>query len=74
MRPSDLFSTFDMDKQTDQQTYFPIEIQLYISAVFVGFPDDIHEEKPSFFNLKKRITDRRTDRRTDPLVEMRGRI
>ena len=29
-----------MDRWTDQQTYFPIEIQVYISAMFLGFPDE----------------------------------
>ena len=37
-----------MDRLTDQQAYFPIEMQFYISAMFVGFPDEIHEEKSSF--------------------------
>ena len=62
------FFTFNMDRRTDQQAYFPIEIQFYISAMFLGFPDKIHEEKPSFFQSKKRTdgwTDRPTDRRTD---------
>ena len=55
-------------------------MQFYISVMFPGLPDDIHEEKPSFLELKKnalptdRRTDRRTDGRTDPLIEMRGRI
>ena len=45
------FSTFNMDRRTDQQSYFPIEMQFYISAMFVGFPDEIHEEKPSFLDF-----------------------
>ena len=67
MRPFDLFSTFNMDRRTDQQAYFPIEIQFYISAVFVGFPDDIHEEKPSFLDSDNNWlwTDRRTDRSSE---------
>ena len=34
--------------------------------MFLGLPDDIHEEKPLFLQFKKkRITDQPTDRRTD---------
>ena len=60
--------------------YFPIKMQFYISLMFLGLPDDIQEEKPSFFNFENnwlptdRPTDRPTDGRTDPLIEMRGRI
>ena len=44
----------------------PVEMQFYISVMFLGLPDDIHEEKPSFLQFKKkRITDRRTDGPTD---------
>ena len=43
MRPFDLF--FDMDRRTDQHAYIPIEMQFYISAMFLGFPDEIHKEK-----------------------------
>ena len=72
-----------MERRTDQQTYLPIEMQFYISVMFLGLPDDIYDEKTFFFAiLKKRITkgptnrrtDGRTDGRTDPLIEMRGRI
>ena len=47
--------------------------------MFLGLPDDIHEEKPSFLQLKKKRitdgpTDQQTDGQTDPLIEMRGRI
>ena len=63
MRPFDLFSTFNMDRLTDQQAYFPIEMQFYISAMFVGFPDEIHDEKPSFLDFENNWL--RTDRRTD---------
>ena len=59
-------------------------MQFYISMMFLGLPDDIHEEKPSFFDFENnwlptdgrtdRPTDRPTDGRTDPLIEMRGRI
>ena len=30
---------------TDQQTYLPVEMQFYISVMFLELPDDIHEEK-----------------------------
>ena len=69
-----------MDSRTDQQAYLPVEMQFYISVMFLGLPDDIHEEKALFLQFKKnalrtdRRTDRRTDGRTDPLIEMRGRI
>ena len=50
----------------DQQTYLAVNMQFYISVMFMGLPDDIHEEKPLFLQLKKkRITDGPTDRRTD---------
>ena len=52
-----------MDRQTEQQAYFPIEKQFYISVMFLGFPDKIHEEKPSFLDLENNWL--RTDRRTD---------
>ena len=37
------FSTFNMDRWTDQQAYIPIE-NLFV--MFLGFPDKIYEEKP----------------------------
>ena len=59
-------------------------MQFYISAMFVGFPDEIYEEKHSFLDFENNWlrtdgptdgpTDQRTDGRTDPLIEMRGRI
>ena len=55
-----------MDRRTDQQTYIPVEMHFYISGMFLGLPDDIFEENPSF--KKKTLygrTDGRTDRRTD---------
>ena len=64
----------------DQQTYLPIEMQFYISVMFLGFPDEIQEEKSSFLDSKNNWlrtdgpSDRPTDGRTDPLIEMRGRI
>ncbi len=67
-----------MDRRTDQQVYLPVEMHFYISAMFLGLPDDILEEKPSFLQSKKNVlrTDGPTDGRTDPLIliEMRGRI
>ena len=70
------FATFNMDRQMDQQAHFPIEMQFYISVMYLGFSDKIHEEKPSFSDFENNWlrTDRRTDGRTDPLIEMRGRI
>ena len=41
-------------------------MQFYISVMFLGLPDDIHEEKPSFLQSKKTHYGR-TDRRTDRL-------
>ena len=51
-------------------------MQFYISVMFLGLPDNVQEEKPSFFYFENNWlpTDRRTDGRTDPLIEMRGRI
>ena len=46
------FSTFNMDRRTDQKAYFPLEMQFYISVMFLGFPDEMQEEKPSFLDLK----------------------
>ncbi len=69
-----------MVRRTDQQTYLPVEMQFYISVMFLGLPDDIHDEKPSFLQFEKnalrtdRQTDQPTDGPTDPLIEMRGRI
>ena len=52
--------------------------------MFLGLPDDIHEEKPSFLQCKKNALwtdgpidghmDQPTDGRTHPIIEMRGRI
>ena len=52
-----------MDRRTDQQAYFPIEMQFYISVMFLGFPDEIHEEKPSFLDFENNWL--RTDGPTD---------
>ena len=41
-------------------------MQFYIFVTFLGLIDDIHEEKPSFLEFKKkRITDQPTDGPTD---------
>ena len=67
MRPFDLFfSTQFMDRRTDQQFYLPVEMQFYISVMFQGLPDDIHVEKPSFLQSKKKAL--RTDKPTDGLT------
>ena len=66
------FSTLNMDRRT---AYLPIEMHFYPSVMFLDLPDDILEEKPSFFNFEKSlVTDGPTDGRRDPLIEMRGRI
>ena len=61
------FSTFNMDRRTDQKAYFPLEMQFYISVMFLGFPDEMQEEKPSFLDSKNNWlrTDQRTNRRTN---------
>ena len=53
----------------DQQAYFPIEMQFYVSVMFLGFPDKIQEEKPSFldFENNRLRTDGPTDRPTDAI-------
>ena len=63
MRTFDFFSTLNMERQTDQQTYLPIEMQFYIYVMFLGLSDNTQEEKPTFFNFEN--TWLRTDRRTD---------
>ena len=64
-----------MERRTDQQTYFPIEMHFYVSVMFLGLPDNTQEERPSFINFENNWlrTDGRTDRRTQPLIEMQGR-
>ena len=44
-----------MDRRTDQQFYPPVEMQFYISVMFLGLPDDIHEENLHSCNLKKTL-------------------
>ena len=48
-------------------------MQFYISMMFLGLPDDIHEEKPLFLQFKKNAlpTDRPTDGRTDRPTDRR---
>ena len=60
------------DRRTIRRTRPHIEMQFYLSVIFLGFPDKIHEEKPSFLDFENNWL--RTDGRTDPLIEMRGRI
>ena len=36
-------------------------MQYYISIMFLGLPDDIHEEKLLFLQFKKNATNRPTD-------------
>jgi hypothetical protein len=42
-------------------------MQFYISMMFLGLPDDKHEEKPSFFDFENNWlpTDGRTNGQTD---------
>ena len=56
-----------MDRRTDQQAYIPKEMQFYISVMFLGFPDELHEEKLLFLNFETNWlrTDGRTEERTD---------
>ena len=53
-------------------------MRFFISVMFLGFPDKIHKEKPSFLDFENNWlrTDRRTDRRTDWRMDGRtdGRI
>ena len=56
-----------MDRRTDQKAYFPLEMQFYISVMFLGFPDEIHKEKPSFLDFENNWL--RTDRGTDGLTD-----
>ena len=60
-----------MDRRTDQQVYFPIEMQFYTSAMFVGFPGEIQEEKSPFLDFENNWlrTDGRTDGRKNSLIE-----
>ncbi len=47
MRPFE-FRPFFLNVIHNQQTYLPVEMQFYISVIFLGLPDEIFEEKPSF--------------------------
>ena len=63
MRPFDLFFNFYhglTDGPTGILSYRDV---CNISAMFVGFPDEIHEEKPSFLEFENNWL--RTDRRMD---------
>ena len=60
-----IFSTKFEERRMDQQKYLPIEMQFYISVMFLDLPDDIHEEKkPSFLDFRNNWTDARTDGQT----------
>ena len=48
----------------DQQTYLPVEMQLYISVMFLGLPNITQEEFWKYLGTD-RPTDGRTDRRMD---------
>ena len=66
MRPFDLF--FQHNSKIDGQTNRHTLLQFYISVMFLDLPNDIHEEKPSFLQLKKTHygrTDGPTNGRTD---------
>ena len=54
----------------DQLTDLPKEMQFYISVMFLGFPDEIHKEKPSFLDFENNWlrTDRPTDGPTHPPI------
>ena len=54
-------------RRTDQQTYLPIEMQFYISLMFLSLPDKIQEVKPSISEFEKNalLTDRWADHLTD---------
>ena len=41
-----------MERRTDQQAHFPVEMQFYISVIFLGISDDMHEGKPSFSDFE----------------------
>ena len=56
-----------MDRRTDQKAYFPLKMQFYISVMFLGFPDEIHKEKPSFLDFENNWL--RTDRGTNGLTD-----
>ena len=58
------FFNLDMDRRTDQQTYLLIEMQFYISVMFLGLPDNIQEET-FFSSLKKLVMDQWTNWRMD---------
>ena len=54
--PSPFFKTWFMDRPTDRQTYLPLEMQFYISALFLGIHDEIHKEQgPAANDASSRI-------------------
>ena len=48
-RPTDGPTDRRTDGPTDRRTDPLVEMQFYISVIFLGLPDDIHEEKSSFW-------------------------
>ena len=65
-----------MDRIMDRISFRDARMQYYTLAMFLGIPDDIHEENLSYTAFKNNWLpmDRRTDRRTDPFIEIRERI
>ena len=59
-----------IDGRTSRYTFLPVEVQFYVSVMFLGLPDDIHKEpvwstnrcvlSTYFFNLIHGQTDRPT--------------
>ena len=51
----------------DWTSFRDARMQFYFFFMFLGLPDDIHHEKPSFFEFKKNAlpTDQPTDGPTD---------
>ena len=61
------FRLFTYRRTDQQEAYFPIEMKFYFSVMFLGFPNEIHEEKPWFLDFENNWlrTDQPMDRRTD---------
>ncbi len=45
------FRPFFLNLIHNQQTYLHVEMQFYISVMFLGLPDETYEEKPSFLDF-----------------------
>ena len=61
MRPFDLFFDFSHGQMDGPTGILSIEMLFYLSVIFLGFFDKIHEEKPSFLVIENNWTDRPTD-------------